>query len=107
MIDKVYLLFLDKHYYTHTRISKNIILKNTKKSILLVDNNLHVRKNMCTEDEFEPENTEKCPDCKTFTIKISENRSYEYCTQCGLITRASYDYAAGIKIHLPYGILII
>ena len=59
------------------------------------------------EDIEEIENTDKCPECKTLTITRSENRSYEYCTECGLITRASYDYAAGMKLDLPYGILII
>lgn len=62
---------------------------------------------MCTDDEFEPENIEKCPECKTFTIKINEDKSYEYCTKCGLITRASITYVAGQRIHPPYGLLII
>ncbi|WP_296882143.1 hypothetical protein [uncultured Methanobrevibacter sp.] len=67
---------------------------------------------MCNEelvdDEVEEiENTDKCPECKTLTIVRSENRSYEYCETCGLITRASYDYAAGLKLDLPYGLLII
>lgn len=75
--------------------------------MLLESGNILIRKNMCTDDEFEPENIEKCPECQTFTIQLSENRSYEYCTRCGLITRASYDYVAGIKINLPYGLLII
>ena len=59
------------------------------------------------EDIEEIENTDKCPECKTLTITRSENRSYEYCTTCGLITRASYDYAAGMNLDLPYGLLII
>lgn len=66
---------------------------------------------MCKEDideEIEEvENTDKCPECKTLTIVRSEDRSHEYCTKCGLITRASYNYAAGIKFDLPYGLLII
>ena len=66
---------------------------------------------MCEEENLdeieEVENIEKCPECKTLTIVRSENRTYEYCTKCGLITRASYDYACGLKIDLPYGILII
>ena len=69
---------------------------------------------MCTKNQTnenieddEVENIDKCPECKTLTIVLSENRSYEYCTKCGLITRASYDYAAGLQIDLPYGILII
>ena len=49
----------------------------------------------------------KCPECNTKTIELSENRSYEYCTRCGLITRASIEYAASHKINLPYGILLI
>ena len=60
------------------------------------------------EDEIEEvENTDKCPECKTLTIVRSENGSEEYCTKCGLITRASYNYQAGIKFELPYGLLII
>ena len=59
------------------------------------------------EDIEEIENTDKCPECQTLTITRSENRSYEYCEVCGLITRASYGYAAGMKLDLPYGILII
>ena len=60
------------------------------------------------EDEIEEvENTDKCPECKTLTIVRSEDRSYEYCEVCGLITRASYNYSAGIKFDLPYGLLII
>lgn len=69
--------------------------------------NILIRKNMCNEDEFEIENIEKCPDCQTLTIKQSEDQSYEYCTRCGLITRASITYVAGQRIHLPYGILLI
>ena len=53
------------------------------------------------------ENLEKCPECQTMTIRLSDNMSYEYCEKCGLITRASISYAAGHKIDLPYGILII
>ena len=76
--------------------------------MLLEDGNILVRKNMCNNlEEFEPENIEKCPECQTLTIRLSEDKSYEYCTRCGLITRASYDYAAGIKFDLPYGIIII
>ena len=62
---------------------------------------------MCEEHELEKENTDLCPNCETHTIKLSQNRSFEYCTKCGLITRASYDYVAGMKITLPYGILIM
>ncbi|MBR3140540.1 MAG: hypothetical protein IKF11_06715 [Methanobrevibacter sp.] len=61
---------------------------------------------MC-DDEFEIENIEKCPECQTMTIKLSDNKSYEYCTKCGLITRASIEYVAGQRIDLPYGILTI
>lgn len=61
---------------------------------------------MCTEDEL-IENIEKCPECKTLTIKLSEDKSYEYCTQCGLITRASIRYVAGQRLDLPYGILLL
>ena len=69
--------------------------------------NLLIRKDMCNNDEFDTENIEKCPDCQTLTIQLSEDRSYEYCTQCGMITRASITYVAGRRIELPYGILLI
>jgi len=67
---------------------------------------------MCKEeldldDSEEIENTDKCPECQTLTIKLSDDKSYEYCTQCGLITRASITYAAGLRIDLPYGIIIM
>lgn len=64
---------------------------------------------MCEEENdetIEYENLDKCPECKTLTIVRSENHSYEYCENCGLITRASYDYAAGLKFDLPYGLII-
>lgn len=65
---------------------------------------------MCHDEDLEEEiyeNIEKCPECETLTIKLSEDKSYEYCTQCGLITRASNDYVAGQRIDLPYGILLL
>ena len=65
---------------------------------------------MCTEEDLEEEiyeNIDKCPECKTLTIKLSEDKSYEYCTECGLITRASITYVAGQRIDLPYGILLL
>jgi len=52
-------------------------------------------------------NPEKCPECETLTITLSHDKSYEYCTVCGLITRASIEYVAGQRIDLPYGILIL
>lgn len=59
------------------------------------------------KDYLLSENTDKCPECETLTIKLSDNKSYEYCTRCGLITRASYEYVAGRKLDLPYGLLIM
>lgn len=61
---------------------------------------------MCEEEDY-IENVEKCPDCQTLTIKLSEDKSYECCTNCGLITRASIAYVAGQRLDLPYGLLII
>lgn len=58
------------------------------------------------EPEEEPENIDKCPECQTITITRNNNNEYEYCEKCGLITRASYDYTAGIRIDLPYGVFI-
>jgi len=60
---------------------------------------------MCAEEELS-EDILECPECKTLTIKLSEDQSYEYCTHCGLITRASMEYVAGHRINLPYGILL-
>ena len=62
---------------------------------------------MCYDDFEENEDIEKCPECQTITIQLSQDKSYEYCTKCGLITRASIEYVAGQSIELPYGILII
>ena len=47
------------------------------------------------------EHTRKtCPECEqelTFT-------DYEtYCPHCGLVTSATYEYTAGIKVDFPYG----
>lgn len=60
---------------------------------------------MC-ETENKKDNLDKCPECETLTIQQSQDKSHEYCTKCGLITRASISYVAGLKIDLPYGILI-
>ena len=71
--------------------------------------NLLIRETIyMTNDEFdEIENPEICPECETQTIVRSNDGSYEYCTLCGLVTRASQEYCAGIKFRLPYGLLII
>ena len=47
----------------------------------------------------------KCPDCGG---KITSNEwGEEYCPKCGLITRNSYKYTAGIIYKLPYGLKIV
>ena len=48
-----------------------------------------------------------CPECRTRTIILDEEKCEEYCTCCGTITRAASQYVAGEKIELPYGLIII
>lgn len=48
-----------------------------------------------------------CPECKTRTIILDEEKCEEYCIICGTITRASSRYVAGNKIDLAYGLIII
>lgn len=45
-----------------------------------------------------------CPECGGEVEYSSEDEDEAYCTQCGLITSASIQYVAGVKIDLPYGI---
>ena len=49
------------------------------------------------------ESLKYCPECGAEIEYSSEDEDEAYCTKCGLITQASYDYVAGIKIDLPYG----
>lgn len=46
--------------------------------------------------------TSKCPDCGDEIIQ--DEWGEEYCNSCGLVTRSTYDYVAGFKIYLPYGL---
>ena len=48
-----------------------------------------------------------CPECQTRTIILDEEKCEEYCTHCGMVTRAASCYVAGEKIELPYGLIII
>ena len=50
---------------------------------------------------------ELCPECRTRTIILDEEKCEEYCTQCGTITRAASRYVAGKQIELAYGLIII
>lgn len=50
---------------------------------------------------------ELCPECRTRTIILDEEKCEEYCTQCGTITRAASRYVAGKPIELAYGLIII
>lgn len=50
---------------------------------------------------------EVCPYCGTHTIILDEEKCEEYCTTCGVITRAASRYVAGNKVDLPYGLIII
>ena len=42
-----------------------------------------------------------CPECQHELDTTDEIETY--CPHCGLITSATYEYCAGIRIHLPYG----
>ena len=53
------------------------------------------------------DNPEICPECRTRTIILDEEKCEEYCTQCGTITRAASRYVAGKQIELAYGLIII
>ena len=46
---------------------------------------------------------DKCPECGGKVVYDNEDEDEAYCTKCGLVTSASIDYVAGIKIDLPYG----
>lgn len=46
--------------------------------------------------------TSKCPECGDEIIQNEWGE--EYCNSCGLVTRSTYDYVAGFKIYLPYGL---
>ncbi len=43
-----------------------------------------------------------CPECGDEIIQDEDGE--EYCNACGLVTRTHYNYVAGIKIELPYGL---
>ena len=45
----------------------------------------------------------KCPECGG-VIEVDNDKCEEYCETCGLITRSTYPYTAGIKFDLPYGV---
>lgn len=45
-----------------------------------------------------------CPECGGEIEYSSEDEDEAYCTRCGLVTSASIQYVAGIRIILPYGI---
>ena len=48
----------------------------------------------------------KCPECKTNTVTYDEEHCLDYCTVCGLVTRASLEYTGLRKAKYPYHILI-
>jgi len=51
-------------------------------------------------------NFDKCPECKGRVIH-NEEHCLDYCTECGLVTRASIEYVGLRKADYPYKILII
>jgi len=52
-------------------------------------------------------NFNKCPECKTDTVRHDEEHCLDYCTKCGLVTRASLEYVGLRKADYKYNILII
>lgn len=50
---------------------------------------------------------EICPECRTRTIILDEEKCEEYCVICGTITRAASRYVAGKKVDLAYGLILI
>ena len=51
------------------------------------------------------ENTSRCPECGAKT-KTDMNRGEIYCTDCGLIVKASIHYSGNKYIDDPYGTLL-
>lgn len=49
------------------------------------------------------ESLSQCPECGNDIIYSTEDEDEAYCSYCGLVTSASIEYVAGIKIDLPYG----
>lgn len=45
-----------------------------------------------------------CPECHTSIVE--DEWGEQYCPSCGLVTRSHYDYVAGLKFKLPYGLKI-
>ena len=50
------------------------------------------------------ESLKYCPECGAEVEYSSEDEDEACCTHCGLITSASSQYVAGVRIDLPYGI---
>lgn len=44
----------------------------------------------------------QCPECRSNII--TDEWGEEYCETCGLITRTHYNYTAGHRITLPFGL---
>jgi len=79
------------------------------KLIVKKDNDIHIEDGDST-DELDIsilDDPTICPECRTRTIILDEEKCEEYCTCCGTITRAASCYVAGEKIELPYGLIII
>ncbi len=51
------------------------------------------------------ENISKCPECHGAT-RLDMDNGEIYCTDCGLIVKASIKYVGLKKIEYPYGILL-
>lgn len=48
------------------------------------------------------QNIHQCPECENNII--TNEWGEEYCETCGLVTRTNYNYVAGQKINLPFGL---
>ena len=46
-----------------------------------------------------------CPECKNKEFEIDNHDNVMFCTNCYLVVSASYNYANGNPIDLPFGIL--
>ena len=46
----------------------------------------------------------ECPECES---ELVTDDSEIYCAKCGLVVAASMEYVAGVRIDLPYGIVLL
>lgn len=46
----------------------------------------------------------ECPQCKSIDIRFDEDETT--CGECNLVLATTYDYVAGFKIKLPWGLIL-